>query len=270
MSILEEIFEHKRSEVFRQREILPLAQVKLQAEAAQPPQDFVAALLGGRSRPSLIAEVKFASPSRGSFALREDPLALAAVYQDNGAAAVSVLTDERYFKGHLDHLRVIAEHFATLPLLRKEFIFDPYQLFQSRAAGASAVLLIAAALSHSQFRELHQISYDLGMAALVEVHSSEELQAALSCGPNLIGINNRNLSDFSVNLNITRDLLPEIPAGICVVSESGIHTPADYSDLDVDAILVGEAIATAPDVAAKVRDLAGLPKTVQRRVLHGE
>ena len=165
---------------------------------------------------------------------------------------------------------MIAEHFATLPLLRKEFIFDPYQLFQSRAAGASAVLLIAAALSHSQFRELHQISYDLGMAALVEVHSSEELQAALSCGPNLIGINNRNLSDFSVNLNITRDLLPEIPAGICVVSESGIHTPADYSDLDVDAILVGEAIATAPDVAAKVRDLAGLPKTVQRRVLHGE
>jgi len=108
------------------------------------------------------------------------------------------------------------------------------------------------------------------MAALVEVHSSEDLQAALSCGPNLIGINNRNLSDFSMDLDTTRDLLPEIPAGICIVSESGIHTPADYSDLDVDAILVGEAIATAPDVAAKVRDLAGLTKTAQRTVLHDE
>ena len=269
MSILEEIFAHKRSEVLRQRQILPLAQVKQQAEAAHSPEDFAAALLESRSRPSLIAEIKYASPSRGSFAIRQDPLALAAVYQSNGAAAVSVLTDERYFNGQLEHLRVIAEHFPTLPLLRKEFIFDPYQLFQSRAAGASAVLLIAAALSRSQLRELHQISHDLGMAALVEVHSHEDLQAALSCGPKLIGINNRNLSDFSVDLNTTRDLLPEVPAGICVISESGIRTPADFSDLNVDAVLVGEAIATAPDVAAKVRDLAGLTKTTQRKLLHG-
>ena len=266
MSILEEIFVHKRSEVARQRQIEPLEKVQIHAEEAPLPVDFVAALLGSRQRPALIAEVKRASPSRGPLAAGADPLELANTFQNNGAAAVSVLTDEHYFDGHLDHLRQIARRFPSLPLLRKDFILDPYQLYQSRHAGAAAVLLIAGALPGSLLRELHRISNEIGMAALVEVHSPDDLQAALSCSPNLIGINNRNLNDFSVDLKTTRDLLPQIPSEICIVSESGIQAREDVDELGVDAILVGEAFATAPDLAHKVRELAGLAETAELKV----
>ena len=264
MSILEEIFANKRSEVARQRITASLAQVQTLAENAPPAEDFVAALLRARSRPALIAEVKLASPSHGQLAEHADPMELAETYQSNGAAAVSVLTDERYFGGHLDHLREIAIRFPGLPLLCKDFFLDPYQLYQSRAAGAAAVLLIASALPRTLLRELHGISHDLGMAALVEVHSLEDLQAALSCAPKMIGINNRNLNDFSVDLKTTRDLLPQIPSEVCVVSESGIRTPgevAHLAGLGVDAVLVGEALVAATDVAAKVRELAGVTET---------
>ena len=269
MSILEEIFANKRSEVARQRQIASLAEVQTLAENAPPAEDFVAALLRARSRPALIAEVKLASPSRGPLAADADPLELAETFQSNGAAAVSVLTDERYFGGHLDHLREIASQFPSLPLLRKDFIFDLYQLYQSRAAGAAAVLLITSALPGALLRELHRISNELGMAALVEVHSSEDLQAALSCAPKLIGINNRNLNDFSVDLKTTRDLLPQIPSEVTVVSESGIQTPGDVAGLGVDAVLVGEALVAAPDVAAKVRELAGVTETAGRKLFEG-
>ena len=266
MNILEAIFEYKRSEVTRHRRAVPLERVQIQSAESPSPPDFVAALLSSRSRPALIAEVKRASPSRGPLAVGDDPLELADTYQSNGAAAVSVLTDERYFDGHLDHLRQIARRFPALPLLRKDFILDPYQLYQSRAAGAAAVLLIASALPSALLRELHRISNKIGMAALVEVHSADDVQVALSCSPKLIGINNRNLNDFSVDLQTTRDLLPQIPPEICVVSESGIHTREDVGDLSVDAILVGEALVTASDIALKVRELAGVNETAEHDV----
>ncbi|MFV1857738.1 MAG: indole-3-glycerol phosphate synthase TrpC [Anaerolineales bacterium] len=272
MSHLDEIFANKRSEVARQRQTVPLAQVRAQAQEAPASEDFVAALLQAASPPALIAEVKLASPSRGLIAADDDPLELAETYMRNGAAAVSVLTNERYFRGHLDHLREIASRFPALPLLRKDFIIDPYQLYESRAAGAAAVLLIAAALPASLLNKLHRISHELGMAALVEVHSSEDIQAALSCAPNLIGINNRDLTDFSVDLQTTRDLLPQISSEVCIVSESGIRTPGDVAHLaglGVNAVLIGEALVTAPDVAAKVRDLAGLRETAGRGASEG-
>ena len=269
MSILEEIFANKRSEVARQRQTATLAEVQTLAENTPPAEDFVATLLRARPRPALIAEVKLASPSRGQLAADTDPLELAETYQSNGAAAVSVLTNERYFGGHLDHLRAISRRFPGLPLLRKDFILDPYQLYEARAAGAAAVLLIASALPRTLLHELHNICYELGMAALVEVHSSEDLQAALSFTPKLIGINNRNLNDFSVDMNITRDLLPQIPSEVCVVSESGIRTPDEVAylgGLGVDAVLVGEALVAAPDVAAKVRELTMVSETAGRKL----
>ena len=261
MSILEEIFAHKRSEIADQRQTLPLAEVQALAKNSRQPENFIAALLGASSRPALIAEVKFASPSRGTFMDDVDPISLADKYWTNGAAAVSVLTDERFFGGHLDHLMQIANQFPDLPLLRKEFILDPYQVYQSRAAGAAAVLLIVSALARERLQELQLLAQELGMAALVEVHSAEELEVALSISPALIGINNRDLGDFSVDLGTTRELMQHMPSEICVVSESGIRTPDDAASLGVDAILVGEALVSAPDVAAKTRELAGLAET---------
>jgi len=155
----------------------------------------------------------------------------------------------------------IANQFPDLPLLRKEFILDPYQVYQSRAAGAAAVLLIVSALARERLQELQLLAQELGMAALVEVHSAEELEVALSISPALIGINNRDLGDFSVDLGTTRELMQHMPSEICVVSESGIRTPDDAASLGVDAILVGEALVSAPDVAAKTRELAGLAET---------
>ena len=261
MSILEEIFAHKRTEVADQRQTLPLSEVQALAKDTRQPKNFIASLFGAPSRPALIAEVKFASPSRGTLVDDVDPISLADKYWTNGAAAVSVLTDEHYFGGHLDHLRQIANQIPDLPLLRKDFILDPYQVYQSRAAGAAAVLLIVSALTSERLQELQLLAQELGMAALVEVHSAEELEVALSLSPELVGINNRDLADFSVDLGTTRELMPQIASEICTVSESGIHTPEDAASLGVDAILVGEAIVSAPEVAAKVRELAGFTAT---------
>jgi indole-3-glycerol phosphate synthase len=261
MTILAEIYAHTREEVAGRKRIVSLAAARACAEDARPPLDFVAALRAGHPRPGLIAEVKHASPSRGLLAPDFDPLRLARLYGENGAAAISVLTDERYFGGSLDHLSQIAACGPRLPLLRKDFIGDPYQVYEARAAGASAVLLIAALLTPAALRALAALAEELGMAALVEVHDEAELGVALDCNARLVGINNRNLADFTVDLGTAVRLRPQIPAGVCVVAESGIHTPADVARLTqacVDAILVGEALVTAPDVAAAVRDLAGL------------
>ena len=266
MNILDEIFAHKRQEVAERRAARPLAQVRREAETQPPALDFIAAL---RSRPAsaeslrhpaLIAEVKCASPSRGLLAQDFDPLRLASTYQANGAAAISVLTDERYFKGHLDYLRQIAQLTPRLPLLRKDFLCDPYQVYEARAAGADAVLLIAASLDLAALCDLHALTVELGMAALVEVHSRAELELALQAAPALVGVNNRDLRDFTVRLTTSLELRPLVPPGVCLVAESGIHTADDAARLaeaGVDAILVGEALVTAPDVAEKVRSLAG-------------
>ncbi|MGE5224841.1 MAG: indole-3-glycerol phosphate synthase TrpC [Omnitrophica WOR_2 bacterium] len=270
MSILDEIFNSKRLDLARRMQAKPVAEVRAEVEyAARPPLDFIGALRAARARngrPALVAEVKHASPSRGILVQDFNPLHLAQVYRQNGAAAISVLTEERYFLGKLDDLAQIAHLFQDgerLPLLCKDFLCDPYQVYEARAAGADAVLLIAAYLEQPVLRQLHSLAGQLGMAALVEVHSLEELDKALACNPRLIGINNRDLHDFSVSLETTLTLKRHIPGSICVIAESGIHTPADIDCLagaGVDAILVGEALVTASDVAEKIRSFSGKPQ----------
>jgi len=258
MSILNEIFTHKRQEVAQCQQERPLAELQAAAESASPGLDFCAALRRSASSPALIAEVKKASPSRGILAPDFDPLRLARLYQQNGAAAISVLTDERFFQGSLEHLSQIAALQPRLPLLRKDFIFDDYQIYEARLAGADAVLLIAAMLEPAQLRRLHRLALELGMAPLVEVHALPELEMALVCEPPLVGINNRSLHDFTLSLDTTLALKPFVPAGVLVVAESGIHTPQDVvrlSQAGIDAILVGEALVTAPNVGAAVRRL---------------
>lgn len=270
MNILDEIFAHKAVEVSERKRLVPLAEVRRAAEGTAPAPDFVAALKaarkpsplapGGALWPALIAEVKAASPSRGLLVKDFDPLALARTYAQCGAAAVSVLTDERYFQGHLDYLRQIASLNLGLPLLRKDFVRDPYQIYEARAAGASAVLLITACLEPAQLRDLHALAVELGLAPLVEVHTREELERALVYRPVLVGVNNRDLRDFTVHLETTLALRPFVPDGTCLIAESGIHSAADVARLaenDVDAILVGEALVTALDLNAKIRSLAG-------------
>lgn len=260
MSILDEIFASKRQEVAGRQRVHPLAALRREAEAAPPARDFVAALRAAPVRPALIAEVKRASPSRGMLVQDFDPLRLARIYQENGAAAISVLTDEPYFKGHLEYLRQIAALEKRPPLLRKDFIYDPYQVYEARAAGADAVLLIAAYLQPEQLCDLHALVQESGMAPLVEVHSCAELESVLVVAPVLIGVNNRDLRDFTVRLDTALDLKRFIPAGVCSVAESGIHSPVDTARLGeagIDAILVGEALVTAADIAAQVRLLSG-------------
>lgn len=271
MNVLDEIFANKRQEVERRKQLKPLKGLQVQIEHLPSSLDFIEALLGtdhGRhsQHPALIAEVKCASPSRGLLASEFDPLGLARVYAENGAAAISVLTDERYFKGHLDYLCQIAAEVkenrppvSQLPLLQKDFIFDPYQVYEARCAGADAILLIVAALEPAQLFQLHALARQLGMAPLIEIHDRAELDVALDCEPLLVGINNRNLKDFSVDLGTTLHLRPLIPDTLCLVSESGIHTPEDVrllASAGVNAILVGEALVTAPDIAAQVRSLS--------------
>jgi indole-3-glycerol phosphate synthase len=260
--ILAEIFEHKRVELARSQRAQSLAEVRLAAESAPQPLDFVAALRSARranAAPALIAEIKKASPSRGALAPGLDPLRLARLYAQNGAAAISVLTDERFFQGSLEDLARVHAGLPKVPLLRKDFILDPYQLYEARAAGASAALLIVAGLQPEQLCDLHRLALELGLAPLVEVHTLADLEIALTYQPVLLGVNNRDLRDFSVNLETTRRLRPYVPDGVCMVAESGIHTRLDVEFLHragADAILVGEALVTAADTAEKVRELS--------------
>jgi indole-3-glycerol phosphate synthase len=263
-TILDEIFAHTRSEVDVRKSRLPLADLRREAEAAPTPPDFIAALGSARDlhdSPALIAEVKLASPSRGALAAGADPVGLARVYAENGAAAVSVLTDEKYFGGRLDHLHRIHAALPGLPLLRKDFVCDPYQVYEARQAGASAVLLIAAHLDPGLLADLHALILAQGMAPLVEVHDRDEMQAALGLpGLRLLGVNNRDLRTFRVDLGTCLQLRPLVPPVICFVAESGIHSAEDVARLGaagVDAVLVGEALVTASDIPAKVRDLSG-------------
>ncbi len=269
MTILDEIFAAKRREVAARRQARPLAQVMAEAAAAPAPLGFAQAV-ARRDAPALIAEIKRASPSRGVLVNDFDPLRLARLYHANGAAAISVLTDEPYFRGSLDDLRQVRALELGLPLLRKDFIFDPYQVYEARAAGADAVLLIAAYLPPALLAELHALICALGMAALVEIHNRAELEAILPVNPTLIGVNNRDLRDFTVRIETTLELRPHVPPGVCLVAESGIHTPQDVARLaeaGVDAILVGEGLVTAPDVGAQVRLLAGKETATKGRTL---
>lgn len=260
MSLLEEIMAHKRQEVAERKTNLPLVEVRRQADERPTAVDFVKALRNAPSQPALIAEVKRASPSRGVLRADLDPVRLADIYRQNGATAISVLTDQRYFQGRLEDLRSIANQFNEIPLLRKDFICDPYQVYEARGAGAAAVLLIVAALFQDTLAELYHLVRQCGMAALIEVHNEAELERALELSPNLIGINNRDLRDFSIDLQTTVRLRAMVPLETCVVAESGIHTPGDVASVSAagaNAILVGESLVRADDVGAQVRQLAG-------------
>ncbi|HEY4721898.1 MAG TPA: indole-3-glycerol phosphate synthase TrpC, partial [Anaerolineae bacterium] len=237
--------------------LVSIAQLRAQAERQSPPRDFIGALQASIHRPALIAECKQASPSKGLLRADYDPRWLAQAYDDNGAAALSVLTDEQFFQGSLADL-VAARSVSLLPVLRKDFIIDEYQVYESRAIGADAILLIVAALEDTRLKAFYQLARELGLAVLVEVHDQAELDRAMRLGPRLIGVNNRNLHDFSVSLQTTARLRMRIPGNITLVAESGVHSVDDVAELSrmgVDAMLVGEALVTASDVGAKVREL---------------
>ena len=253
--ILDTILQHKERELAERKAAVPLRVLEQRAEAADPPRDFAATLRQDGIR--LIAEIKRASPSKGVFAPDLDPGALAQTYADNGASALSVLTDERFFQGSLADLSA-ARSATAIPALRKDFTTDEYHVVEARAAGADAILLIVAALPLPRLQALLRCAEEWGMAAIVEVHTAEETAQALNVDAAIIGINNRNLHTFETTLETTATLRELIPSDRLVVSESGIHTPAHVAQLHdwgVDAMLVGEALVTAPNTAAKVAEL---------------
>lgn len=252
--MLNTIVVRKREDLRRQKQEVPLAALK-ERIGARRPLDFAAALTGERIR--VIAEIKRASPSRGIIAPDLDPVALARAYALGGAAAISVITEENFFGGSLAYLASVRET-VSLPILRKDFIFEAYQVYEASAYGADALLLIVGILNQEQLSELMALSRELGLAALVEVHNAGEVDRALLAGAKIIGINNRNLRTFEVDINTTRSLRSLIPRQHLVVSESGIRSRDDAKKLKgwgVNAILVGEALVTASDIAAKLKEL---------------
>ncbi len=255
MSVLEQILAHKRAELDRRRREVPEDRLAAQAASAPPPRDFEAALAGAGLR--VVAEVKAASPSAGVLRDGLDPAGLARAYARGGACALSVLTDLRFFRGAPAHLQA-ARAATELPVLRKDFTLHPYHVYEARAMGADAVLLIAAALPHEELAALVRLARHLGMAALVEVHTEEEVDRALAAGARVVGINNRDLNTFHVDLGTTLRLRPRIPDSVQVVSESGIETAEDVRRLwgaGVRAVLVGSSLVRSPDPQAKLREL---------------
>ena len=249
--ILKKILAVKVQEVVAAQAIKPLAAMRAAAEQAAPVRDFVAALRAkiAAGQAAVIAEIKKASPSKGVLRADFRPAEIAASYAQHGAACLSVLTDQQFFQGSTDHLQQ-ARAACSLPVLRKDFIVDEYQIYQARAMGADAILLIAAALDAAKMRAFEALAHRLGMAVLVEVHNGDELDAALQLATPLIGVNNRNLRTFEVSLQTTLDLLPRIPKDRIVVTESGI-LKAEHVKLmrsyRVNAFLVGEAFMRAED-----------------------
>jgi indole-3-glycerol phosphate synthase len=259
--ILDRILAKKSEEVIAAQVERPFAAVDAQARAQTPPRGFERALRAkiGAGAAAVIAEIKRASPSKGVLREDFDPAAIAGSYEKAGAACLSVLTDRTFFQGSPDYL-VAARGACSLPALRKEFIVDEYQVAESRALGADAILLIVAALEQSRMVALEQAAIDYGLDVLVEVHDAKELDRALALRTPLLGINNRNLRDFSVSLQTTIGLLPRIPPGRLVVTESGILAQRDVAQMrrhKVDAFLVGEAFMRAPDPGAALRALFG-------------
>jgi indole-3-glycerol phosphate synthase len=256
-TILDEITGWKLGEIGRLKRSQPIDRVWDRLVAAPPPRDLIAALGGGRTR--LIAEVKRASPSKGLLDPDLDAAALAREYEASGAAAISVLTDQHFFQGSLDDLAAVREQ-VGLPVLRKDFLLDPYQVYEARAAGADAVLLIVAALGDGDLAALHRLACDLGMAALVEVHNAGELHRALRISPRIVGINNRDLHTFEVDLATSVRLRALVPPDVIVVAESGVRTRSDVERLaaaGINAVLVGESLVRAADAGHKVRELVG-------------
>jgi len=256
--ILDRIVADNTQELEARKHSFPLAELRRVALDQPPPLDFASALRGDHIQ--LIAEVKKASPSKGVIRPDFNPAEIAQTYASNGASAISVLTEAKYFQGSLDYLKDIRNALRnnSLPLLRKDFICDPYQVYESRAYGADSLLLIVAILTPERLEELLKLSHELGMSCLVEVHNEAELETALDSQASIIGINNRDLSTFAIDLTTTERLRPLIPPDRIVVSESGIKNRSDMVRLrqwGVDAVLIGESLMSAPDVAAKMKEL---------------
>lgn len=266
MNILERIVETKRKEVAVAKERRPLSQLRTAIEGCEPPRDFFKAVTTDAPHGvSLIAEIKKASPSAGLIVGAFDPVAIARIYADHGAAALSVLTDETYFQGHLSFIRSIKEA-VSLPVLRKDFLIDEYQLYEAREAGADAVLLIAEVLDNAPMRELARIAHQLDMTVLVEVHTEEKLTAVIDAlglpghDRYLLGINNRDLTAQRTDLSTMKRLSSQLPAGTCFVAESGLATRSDLLEagrLGACAVLVGESLLRADDIGAQVDALLG-------------
>jgi indole-3-glycerol phosphate synthase len=261
LSVLERILERKRAELAAAREMLPQIALEGRARAAPAPRDFVGAIrekiAAGRS--AVIAEMKRASPSRGLLRQDYDPAVIAKSYEAAGAACLSVLTDHEFFQGTNEHLQA-ARDACSLPVLRKDFVLDPYQVFESRAVGADCILLIAGCLSQPEMSDFESLAHGLGMAVLVEVHDRAELEAALRLKTPLVGINNRDLKTFDTRLETTLELLPHVPRDRIAITESGILTPSDVARMragGVRAFLVGEAFMRAPDPGEALRALFG-------------
>ncbi len=276
--ILDEILAAKKTEVESRMAAMPVRELKSRVSDAPAPLGFARRLTRNEiGIPAVIAEVKKASPSKGVIRPDFDPAAIARSYQAGGASCISVLTDERLFQGSLDYLRTV-KRTVWLPVLRKDFIIDVYQVFEARVAGADAILLIVAALSKDALAHLMNVATQLGMDCLVEVHDEPEMETALDVGAPLIGINNRDLRNFEVSLGTTARLLPMVSrprdnarkgisqaiaspgGGPRTVSESGIFTRADMVELGgigVDAVLIGEALMREDDIEAKLRELIG-------------
>lgn len=262
-NILEEIIWHKEVEVEGMRDRLPLLKLQQQVQEVAPPRNFLAALRDGKTSPALIAEVKKASPSKGVIKADFNPVAIAKAYEAGGASCLSVLTDSKFFQGSFENLSLIRAE-VDLPLLCKEFIIYPYQIYYARAQGADAVLLIAAVLENKDLNYFVKITKALGMTPLIEVHTLEELDRVLEIpGIELIGINNRNLEDFTVSLQTTTDILAArtetlTQRNILIVSESGLHTAADLNTVKAagaKAVLIGESLVKQDDLVKAIANL---------------
>jgi len=261
-TILDRILEARREAMEKRRRLHPLPVLRMAVQQAVPPRD----LAGALSRPGInvIAELKKASPSRGVLRTDFDAKTLAISLASAGASALSVLTEEEFFQGSLTNLRV-ARAAVELPVLRKDFLFDPWQIWEARSVNADSFLLIAAILSDGQIADLLAAGRELGMEPLVEVHSHQELERVLRAGARIIGVNNRDLRTFDVRLDTSFELIREIPPGCVAVSESGVRAPADLArlrDAGFHAFLVGESLMEAPDPAAALRRLLAAPGTV--------
>ncbi|HKA56436.1 MAG TPA: indole-3-glycerol phosphate synthase TrpC [Candidatus Binatia bacterium] len=254
--ILDDIVAAKRTELAVQKQQVPLSQLQDTVLFQATPLPFLRTLREWPGR-AIIAEVKKASPSKGVIRADFEPLSLARIYAASGAAAISVLTERQFFQGSLDFLRLIRQHVA-LPLLRKDFLFDPYQVYEARAFGASAVLLIVAILSDGQLTELSSLAHALGLDCLIEVHDEAELRRALACGVRLLGINNRDLRTFHTTIETSERLLRLVPPEVTVVSESGLSRGEQLSRLEAQgarAFLIGETFMAAPDPGVPLRAL---------------
>ena len=261
-TVLDRIKAYKLEEVATRKAAMASADVEADAKSAPAPRDFLGALkAASQNGYGLIAEIKRASPSKGLIRKDFDPPSLAHAYADGGATCLSVLTDAPSFQGHEDYLRA-ARAEVDLPILRKDFMYDTYQVVEARAMGADCILIIMASVSDAQARELEDAAFGWGMAALIEVHDGEELDRALDLKSDLIGVNNRNLKTFETTLDTTRELSKRVPAGKHLVAESGLSSPTDLADLagyGARSFLIGESLMRQQDVAAATRAILANP-----------